>query len=32
VAARNGSTLRDAANWVGIERVLEAASLRGIFP
>ncbi|MEX1021745.1 MAG: Glu/Leu/Phe/Val dehydrogenase [Dehalococcoidia bacterium] len=29
---RNGSTLRQAANWVGIERVVEAQTLRGLFP
>ena len=27
-----GATLRDAANWIGIERVTEATALRGIFP
>jgi len=37
VAARRaagvkGATLRDAANWVGIERVVEAVELRGIYP
>ena len=32
MAARDGATLRDAANWVGIERVIEASQLRGIFP
>ena len=31
-AAKDGSTLRDAANWIGIERVVEATELRGIFP
>ncbi len=30
--ARDGSTLRQAANWVGIERVVEALMLRGIYP
>ena len=30
--ARVGVTLRDTANWVGIERVMEAQHLRGIFP
>ncbi len=37
IAARRGAakadvTLRDTANWIGIERVVEATSLRGIFP
>ena len=27
-----GCTLRDAANWVAIERVVEAMSLRGVYP
>jgi len=31
-AARGSATLRDAANWIGIERVVEATALRGIFP
>ncbi len=31
-ASRVPSTLRQAANWVGIERVVEAMTLRGIFP
>ncbi len=25
-------SLRDAAQWIGVERVLEAVRLRGIFP
>ncbi|MGE3961273.1 MAG: Glu/Leu/Phe/Val dehydrogenase [Dehalococcoidia bacterium] len=32
MASRDGSTLRDAANWIGIERVVEATELRGIYP
>jgi glutamate dehydrogenase (NAD(P)+) len=37
IASRHASskedcTLRDAANWVGIERVMEAQQLRGVFP
>jgi len=31
-AAKGDATLRDAANWIGIERVTEATTLRGIFP
>ena len=31
-AAKGDVTLRDAANWIGIERVVEATALRGIFP
>jgi glutamate dehydrogenase (NAD(P)+) len=31
-SAKGESTLRDAANWVGIERVMEAQHLRGLFP
>ncbi len=27
-----GCTLRDAANWVAIERVVEAMTLRGVYP
>lgn len=32
MTAGEGATLRDAANWIGIERVIEATELRGIFP
>ncbi|MCK9486303.1 MAG: Glu/Leu/Phe/Val dehydrogenase [Dehalococcoidia bacterium] len=31
-AARSKASLRDAANWVAIERVVEAMTLRGIYP
>ena len=31
-AAKGDATLRDAANWIGIERVVEATELRGLFP
>ena len=32
MSAKDGATLRDAANWIGIERVVEATELRGIYP
>ncbi len=32
MASRDGATLRDAASWIGIERVVEATELRGIYP
>ncbi|MCK9493983.1 MAG: Glu/Leu/Phe/Val dehydrogenase [Dehalococcoidia bacterium] len=31
-SSRGQATLRDAASWIGIERVVEATELRGIFP
>jgi glutamate dehydrogenase (NAD(P)+) len=31
-AGESGCTLREAAQWIGVERVLEAVKLRGIFP
>lgn len=31
-SSRSKATLRDAANWIGIERVAEATQLRGIYP
>ena len=31
-SASAGCTFRDAAQWIGVERVIEALNLRGIFP
>jgi glutamate dehydrogenase (NAD(P)+) len=31
-AADEGCTFREAAQWIGVERVIEALELRGIFP
>ena len=32
VKVGSGCSLRDAANWIGIERVVEAIDLRGFYP